>query len=429
MTIPMHNPDHIQIFRGFRLATLAAPGTILARDEQGKSRFRQPNRPYGLVEDSVLCVRGENIEWILPTGLAVREPLYAGAEIIEGHGRWLTPGLIDCHTHLIYGGNRAEEWEARLRGASYEEIARAGGGILSTMRATRAASEDDLVALAKRRIAPLIREGVTTIEIKSGYGLDLESELKMLRAARRLAEEVDIHVEPTLLAAHAIPPEFAQAADDYIAYVCEEIIPAASSLCTAVDAFCERIAFSVPQVERVFDAADAAGLPIKVHAEQLSRTGIAIIAADRGALSVDHIEYLTIEDSKILADSGTVATLLPGAYYYLRETQTPPIETLRADGVPMAVSTDANPGSSPLLSLLTAGNMACVQYGLTPEEALQGMTCHAARALGLEEPLGTLEPGKLADLAIWDVETPAEIVYALGHAPCVGSYRGGRKRT
>ncbi|MBX3418586.1 MAG: imidazolonepropionase [Pirellulaceae bacterium] len=424
----MNGSSLTKIFRGFRLATMAPAGTVLARDSEGNGLFEQPDNPYGAIFDAVMSVTDGKIDWILPKSLAEQAIGVRNVATIEGRGRWLTPGLIDCHTHLVYGGNRAEEWEQRVRGVSYEEIARSGGGILSTVRATRESSEEELVQGALTRLAPLAREGITTIEIKSGYGLDLESELKMLRAARRLAAEVDVHVETTLLAAHAVPPEYSGRSDDYIDFVVNEIVPAAAPWCSAVDAFCERIAFSVPQTERVFDAAQAAGLPIKVHAEQLSRTGISIKAAERGALSVDHIEYLSAADCEVLAKHGTVATLLPGAYYYLREQQPPPVAALRALHVPMAVSTDANPGSSPIFSLLTAANMACVLFGLTPEEALNGITRNAARALGLLKSKGTLEPGKQADLADWNVNSPAEIVYALGQNPCVASYRGGRQR-
>jgi imidazolonepropionase len=412
-----------KVFSGFQVATLARPGTVLASDEKGQPLFTAPSVPYTVVENGVVGVTNGQIEWIVPREML--PPLPSGVEVIHGHHRWLTPGLIDCHTHLIYGGNRAGEWESRLNGVSYQEIARAGGGILSSVRSTRSASEDDLLASTERRLDCLLREGVTTVEIKSGYGLDLETELKMLRVAQQIGNRRDVQVEATLLAAHAVPPEFAGRGDAYIDWICNELIPAARGLCTAVDAFCETIAFSVQQCERLFAAAQQAGLKIKVHAEQLSRTGIAVTAAKLGALSVDHVEYLSDDDCAELASYSTVATLLPGAYYCLRETQKPPVAALRKNKVSMAVATDSNPGSSPVVSLLLMGNMACNLFGLTPEESLAGMTRNAAQALGLQDRLGTLEPGKQADLAVWNVESPAEIFYGLGLNPCTASFRKG----
>ena len=329
------------------------------------------------------------------------------------------PGLIDCHTHLVHVGNRAHEFELRLAGASYEEIARAGGGIVSTMQATRAASEADLVEAALPRLDALIADGVTTIEIKSGYGLSLEAELKMLRAARSLGEARAVTVKTSLLAAHALPPEFAGDPDAYITYVCDLIIPAAvqAGLADAVDGFCESIGFTVAQIERVFQAAQAHGLPVKLHAEQLSNSAGAALAARYAALSADHLEHLDDAGIAAMARAGTVAVLLPGAYYFTRETLPPPVAKLRAAGIPIALATDCNPGTSPLTSLLLAMNMGATLFRLTVEECLAGVTREAARALGMLDEVGTLEVGKACDLAIWDVERPAELVYRIGANP------------
>ncbi|MEZ6095883.1 MAG: imidazolonepropionase [Pirellulaceae bacterium] len=405
----MTQANAFKVFSDFRIATCSG--------EQG----------YELLEHHVIGVRSGVIEWIRDR--AELGELDPETEIIHGHGRLLTPGLIDCHTHLVYGGNRAGEWESRLNGASYEEIARAGGGILSSVRSTRAASEDELYAQSSRRLVELAREGITTVEIKSGYGLDLDSELKMLRVARRLEERFGIRIERTLLAAHAVPPEYVGRSDDYIDWVCREAIPTAvaEGLCSAVDAFCETIAFSRQQTERVLQAGIDAGLKIKVHAEQLSNQGMAASAARMGAMSVDHLEYLSADDCKVLAENNTVAVLLPGAFYCLRETQLPPITALREANAKIAVATDANPGSSPMLSLLLAGNMACNLFQLTPQEVLLGMTINAAQALGLANELGSIAPGKLADFAVWDVEKPAELFYTMGHNPCVMRFRGGER--
>ncbi len=369
---------------------------------------------YGAVEDAAIAVADGRIAWIgpraqLPSGLVARETHRLG-------GRWMTPGLIDCHTHLVFGGDRSGEFERRLEGASYAEIAAAGGGIVSTVRATREASEDELFASAARRLRELLADGVTTAEVKSGYGLDLDSELKMLRVARRLGEALPVTVRTTCLAAHAVPPEYTDRQDDYVDLVCREIIPAAAhaGLADAVDAFCEGIAFSPAQVARVFDAARAAGLPVKLHAEQLSALGGASLAARYGALSADHLEYATEDDVVAMAAAGTVAVLLPGAYYMLRETQLPPVELFRRHGVPIAIASDANPGTSPALSLRLMLNMACTLFRLTPEEALAGVTRNAARALGLADSRGTLEAGKRADFVVWDIERPAELAYWLG---------------
>ncbi len=383
-------------------------------------------RPHerGLIGHSI-GVRDGRIAWIASDD---RLPTFSReTEIVEGDGKLLTPGLIDCHTHLVYGGNRASEWEQRLTGVSYEDIARQGGGILSTVAATRKVSVDELVWSAAKRLARLQSEGVTTIEIKSGYGLDMATELKMLEAAGRLGEQFDVTVVSTLLAAHATPPEFKGDSDRYIDYVCREMIPAAKGRCSAVDAFCEKIAFSVEQTERVFEAALDCGLKIKVHADQLSHTGIVPIAARMGALSADHLEYLSEGDCESISSSNIVATLLPGAFYCLREKQRPPVEALRKHGVPIAVATDCNPGSSPLTSLLLAANMACNCFGLTPSEALAAITVHAAKALGMSDEVGSLKAGLFADFAIWDVNSPAEIIYGIGHNPCVAVYRRGRR--
>ncbi|HXH04748.1 MAG TPA: imidazolonepropionase [Candidatus Competibacteraceae bacterium] len=381
--------------------------------------------PYGAIEDGALAVQDGHIAWIGPR--AELPELADTVTVHSGHGGWLTPGLIDCHTHLVYAGNRAREFELRLQGASYAEIAAAGGGILSTVRATRAASETELLAAAAPRLTALLAEGVTTVEIKSGYGLELESELKMLRVARRLGETHPVTVRTTLLGAHALPPEYAGRADDYIERVCREMIPtaAAEHLADAVDVFCERLAFDLPQTERVFQAALEHGLPVKLHAEQLSNLGGSVLAARYGALSVDHIEYLDEVGVRAIAAAGTVATLLPGAFYFLREPQSPPVELLRRHGVPMAIATDLNPGTSPFASLLLMLNMACTLFRLTPEEALRGATLNAARALGLGASHGSLELGKVADLALWDIGHPAELAYQFGTRRCRRVVKGG----
>jgi len=331
-----------------------------------------------------------------------------------GRGGVMTPGLVDCHTHLVFGGSRADEFEARLEGVSYEEIARRGGGILSTVTATREASEDELLELATPRLEALIADGVTTVEIKSGYGLTVEDELKMLRVARRLGETLPVRVVTTLLGAHALPPEFKDDSDAYIDLVCQEMVPAAASegLADAVDVFCEKIAFSVAQCERVFEAAEAHGLPIKAHAEQLSNLGGTAMAARHGALSADHIEYLDEAGIAAMRKAGSVAVILPGAFHTLRETQQPPIAALREAGVPMAVATDANPGSSPLFMPTLMLNLACTLFRLTPQEALAGMTAHGATALGLKGE-GRIQEGATADLCVWDIDTPAALAYAV----------------
>jgi imidazolonepropionase len=371
----------------------------------------------GEVSPGAIAARDGRIAWIGP--MADLPATDEAPERIDLEGRWVTPGLVDCHTHIVHGGDRAREFELRLAGATYEEIARAGGGIASTVAATRAAGEDELIAGALPRLDSLISEGVTTVEVKSGYGLDAESEARMLRAARRLGAERPVAVATSFLGAHALPPEFAGDADGYIENVISEQLPlvAKAGLADAVDAFCEGIAFSPEQVARVFDAAKAAGLPVKLHAEQLSNLGGAKLAAAYKALSADHIEYLDADGAAAMAAAGTVGVLLPGAFYFLRETQKPPIEALRAAGVAMAVATDCNPGSSPLTSPLLAMNMAATFFRLTIEECLLGVTRNAARALGRLDEVGTLEVGKSCDLAIWDIERPAELVYRIGFNP------------
>ncbi len=349
-------------------------------------------------------------------------------ETIDCQGRWITPGLIDCHTHLVHGGDRAHEFERRLAGASYEEIARSGGGIVSTMAATRAAGEDGLVAQSLPRLDALIAEGLTTIEIKSGYGLSLDAELDMLHAARALGRLRDVRVVTTFLGAHALPPEYAGDADGYIDHVTDEMIPAitAQGLADAVDAFCETIGFTPEQVERVFAAARDHDLPVKLHAEQLSNSHGAALAAGFGALSADHLEHLDTAGIAAMAEAGTVAVLLPGAYYFTRETRLPPIVGLREAGVPMAIATDCNPGTSPMTSLLLAMNMAATLFRLTVDECLAGVTREGARALGLQAEIGTLEPGKSCDLAIWDIERPAELIYRIGFNPLHDRVRKGK---
>jgi imidazolonepropionase len=367
-------------------------------------------RPYGALERHALRVRDGRIAAILPMRDWRPEPDEA---IVDVDGRWLTPGLVDCHTHLVWGGERAGEFERRLAGASYAEIAAAGGGIRSTVRATRAASEEELALAAAARLSPLLAEGLATVEIKSGYGLSLADELKQLRAARRVASLVPVRVTTTLLAAHAVPPEFEGRADDYVAHVCEAILPAAAAegLADAVDVFCEHLAFSPAQCERVFVRAGELGLPIKGHMEQLSNLGGSRLAAAHGALSVDHLEYLDGAGIEALAAAGTSAVLLPGAFYFLRETQRPPVEGLRRAGVPIAVATDLNPGTSPFASLRLMANMACILFGLTVEEALAGITREGARALGLAGRRGILAVGMDADLAVWSVQHPNALVY------------------
>ncbi|GGF75498.1 imidazolonepropionase [Mameliella alba] len=372
--------------------------------------------PYGLIQDAAIALAGGRIRWVGPRGDLPSE--LAGAKAVDMGGRLVTPGLIDCHTHLVHGGNRAAEFEMRLNGASYEEVARAGGGIVSTVKATREASEDALLQDALRRVDTLIAEGVTTLEIKSGYGLDVETELRMLRVARAVMANRPVRVKTSFLGAHAVPAEYMDRADAYIDEVC---IPAlrdahAEGLVDAVDGFCEGIAFSPAQIARVFDVAQTLNIPVKLHAEQLSNLGGAAMAAGYGALSADHIEYLDEAGVAAMAKAGTVAVLLPGAFYTLHETQMPPVQALRDHHVPIALATDANPGSSPLTSLLLTLNMGCTLFRLTPEEALRGATVNAARALGLSD-VGTITAGQRAELAVWDIAHPAELSYRIGFNP------------
>lgn len=379
-----------------RLATMAEGGTA-----------------YGAIEDGALLVRDGRIVW---AGARADLPAHEAATIDRLGGRWVTPGLVDCHTHLVFGGDRSGEFEQRLGGATYEEIARAGGGIVSSVAATRAASEDALYASALARLAGLKATGVTTVEIKSGYGLDQDSELKMLRVARRIGREAGVRVRTSYLGLHAVPPEWKTDRGRYVDLAVDQILPAAHAegLVDAVDAYCEPIAFSTEEVARLFDRAKALGLPVKLHADQLSDGGGAALAARYGALSADHVEHTNAAGVQAMAAAGVVAVLLPGAWLMLRETVLPPIDPFRRHGVAMAVATDCNPGTSPVASMTAAMNLACVQFRLTPEEALAGATRIAARALGLEAEVGTLEAGKAADLAVWDIERPAELAYWLG---------------
>jgi imidazolonepropionase len=372
--------------------------------------------PYGAIEDGAIAITGNRITWVG----ARAEWRGQAREEHDARGAWITPGLIDCHTHLVYAGNRAHEFELRLKGATYEEIARSGGGILSTVKATRAAPEDELLRRSQKRLEQWKAEGATVIEVKSGYGLDRDTELKMLRVARRLG---GLTVKATFLGAHALPEEYKGRADQYIDFVCEEVLPEAGKqkLVDAVDAFCERIAFTPEQTKRVFDKAKALGLPVKLHADQLSDLGGAALAAEHRALSADHIEFSNEEGIRSMKAAGTAAVLLPGAFYFLKEKQLPPIDALRRHGVPIALATDHNPGSSPLSSPLLVLNMACTLFRLTPEEALTGMTRNAALALGLQASHGTLEAGKEADLAFWEIGAPAELAYAIGANPNISS--------
>jgi imidazolonepropionase len=370
--------------------------------------------PYGLVDDAAVGVTDGRVGWVGP--MAELPPGSGATRTVDAAGALVTPGLVDCHTHLVFAGDRVGEFEARLSGAGYEELARRGGGIASTVAATRAAGERDLVQAATRRAAQLLGDGVTTVEIKSGYGLDLETEGRMLAAARRVGDELTLRIRTTFLGAHTVPDEYRGRPDAYVDLVCNDVLPAvaAAGLADAVDAFCERIAFSPQQVRRVFDAARGHGLPVKLHADQLSDGGGAALAASFGALSADHLEHTSPAGVRALADAGTVAVLLPGATHTLGERARPPVAALRAAGVPIAVSTDANPGTSPLLSLRIAANLACTLLGLTPAEALAGITRNAARALGLAGTAGVVTPGEAADLVVWDAGQPAELVYWIG---------------
>lgn len=391
------------LFEGARLATMAGPG-------------------LGVVEDGVLAVRAGRIAYAGPRQGA---PRFAPADRVACGGRWITPGLVDCHTHLVFAGDRSEEFARRLAGESYADIARSGGGIASTVRATRAADEAALLAAALPRLDALLAEGVTTVEVKSGYGLDEETERRQLRVARALAGRRAVTVRATYLGAHAVPPDGTRAG--YLDLVCERMIPAlaAERLADAVDVFQEGIAFTGAECARVFTAARAAGLPVKSHAEQLSDTGGAALAARFGALSADHLEYCSNAGAAAMAQAGTVAVILPGAFLMLNETRKPPIAAFRAEGVPMAVATDLNPGSSPIASLRVSATLACVLFGMTVEEVWRGMTLHAARALGLERDTGSLEAGKRADLALWSVDSLAQVVAQIGPSPLWARYHGG----
>lgn len=374
------------------------------------------DQPYGAIRNGAIAAQDRRITWVGARTDLPGAPQALAREVRSAGGGWVTPGLVDCHTHLVFGGHRAREFELRLEGASYEEIARAGGGIVSTVTATRTASLDDLVCSAKPRLNALKASGVTTVEIKSGYGLDLENELKQLEAAKRLGADGDVRVRRTFLGLHALPPEYAHRRAAYVDLVADVMIPAVAkaSAADAVDAFCETIGFTAAETDRVFSAARAHGLAVKLHAEQLSDLDGAALAARHRALSADHLEWLNDDGIAAMAKAGTVAVLLPGAFYALRETKLPPIEKLRVAGVPMAIATDCNPGTSPIVAPLLVLNMACTLFRLTPEEALAGMTRNGARALGLHDEIGTLEVGKAADLAIWAIEEPAELSYWIG---------------
>jgi len=395
----------MQLYRHARLATMTA------------------DRPWGWIDDGALLVRGDRLHWVGDEKSIPSEHTLVAEHDLQG--ALVTPGLVDCHTHLVYGGDRAEEFELRLQGATYEQIARAGGGIRLTVAATRAASDEQLYQNAAQRARFLAAEGVTTLEIKSGYGLAQGHEARCLRVARRIGRELPLTVRTTSLGAHALPPEFDGRADDYIDAVCSWL-PAQhqAGLVDAVDAFCEDIAFSPAQTRRVFEAARALGLPVKLHAEQLSDQGGAALAAKFGALSCDHLEHLSADGIAAMRKAGTAAVLLPGAYYFLRDTVKPPVQALREAGVPIALATDHNPGSSPVLSLLLMLNMACTLFRLTPEEAWRGITVNGARALGLHDR-GTLVAGQRADFVVWDAEHPREMAYRFGHNPCRRVISGG----
>jgi imidazolonepropionase len=402
-----------QVWTGASIATMAAGA-----------------EPYGYLENAALAIKGERIAWIGPAAEAARTAAEQNLPVHDAAGLWMTPGLIDCHTHLVFGGNRVEEFEKRLCGVSYEDIARAGGGIQSTVQATRAATHAELRASAAIRAKRLMSEGVTTIEVKSGYGLDLEPERRLLEVARDLGAELPVSIKKTFLGLHALPREFAADRRTFVDRVSGPWLEslAAAGLVDAVDAFCENIAFSVAETERLLRAAQQLGLRAHVHAGQLSDMGAAEMAAKWSALSADHLEYLSDAGARSLAAAGTVAVLLPTAYFTLRQTTPPPVQSLREAGVAIAVATDSNPGTSPCTSILLALNMACTLFGLTPEEALSGATRQAARALGALDDIGTLEAGKRADIALWRIERPAELCYGMGANPCVGVMHGGKLR-
>jgi imidazolonepropionase len=384
-------------------------------------------RAYGAITQAAIAVKDSKIAWVGPRSELPEFDVLA-TPVYRGKGGWITPGLIDAHTHLVFAGNRADEFEQRLQGATYQDIARAGGGIISTVNACRDADDVELFELGRQRLNALAREGVTTVEIKSGYGLNTETELKLLRVARELGEHHHIDVCTTFLGAHAIPPEYKDRANEYVDLVINDMLPAviAENLADAVDVFCENIAFDLEQTERILIAAKQAGLQFKLHAEQLSNIGGSALAAKLGAKSVDHIEFLDEAGVKAISESGTCATLLPGAFYFLRETQLPPIDLLRQYKVPMVIASDFNPGSSPICSTLLMLNMACTLFKLTPEEALQGVTINAAKALGLEAKVGHLAIGMQADFCLWDITTPAQLAYAYGVTPCKTVVKNGQ---
>lgn len=422
--------DHIII--NANLATFSAQyGFDIYSDNQSANQNNDQNKstPYGQLESAAIGIKDGKIAWV-GTYEQIKPHLthYKSDQIKDVHGNWITPGLIDCHTHIVYGGNRSNEFEARLQGASYQDIAAQGGGIVSTVSATRTASEEELFTQSEKRLLALMREGVTSIEIKSGYGLDLDTERKMLKVARALGDKHHIHVSTTYLAAHALPPEYKDRADDYIEQVCQWLpILHSEGLIDAVDGFCENIAFSSEQIKRVFDIARSLDLPVKLHSEQLSNIGASALVAEYQGLSSDHLEHLAEDDIKKMATSNTVAVLLPGAFYTLRDTKLPPIEALRKHRVPMAISTDCNPGTSPLTSLLLAMNMGCTLFYLTTEEVLAGATVHAAQALGLAKK-GKIEVGCDADLVLWDIARPADLAYQMGLNPITGIMVQGRWR-
>jgi imidazolonepropionase len=407
------NREWDRVWIGANIATMVAGGT-----------------PYGNLADAALAVKGERIAWMGPAAEAVARAAAANTPVESCHGLWMTPGLIDCHTHLVYGGNRVEEFEKRLCGVSYEEISRAGGGIQSTVRATRAAAADTLYASAQVRARRLMSEGVTTLEIKSGYGLELDAERRLLEVARELGRRLPLSVRTTYLGLHALPQEYHSDRAGFVARTCGPWLEALAGegLVDAVDAFCENIAFTLAETEQFLRAAHALGLRAHVHAGQLTDMGAAELAARYHALSADHLEFLSDTGARALAAAGTVAVLLPGAYFMLRQSNPPPVRLLRQAGVPMAVATDCNPGTSPCTSILLTLNMACTLFGLTPLEALSGVTRHAAQALGLEADVGTLEVGKRADFALYRIDRPAELCYNLGANPCVSVVHGGAVR-
>lgn len=406
------------------MTTLWRNACLATLSGAGRSYATAP--PYGLIESGALLVEGDTLQWVGAEADMPREFFARIKGVHDLGGACVTPGLVDCHTHLVYAGNRAKEFEQRLQGMSYEAISRAGGGIRATVAATRAASDAELLKLATRRLRALMAEGVTTIEVKSGYGLSAEHEARCLRVARELGKHNPVTVRTTGLAAHAVPPEFDGRPDDYIAAVCQWLPGwAEENLIDAVDAYCDKVGFTAAQTRKVFSAARSLGLPVKLHAEQLSDQSGAALAAEFSALSCDHLEHLSPEGVQAMARAGVVAVLLPGAYYFLKQSKKPPVEALRKAGVPLAIASDHNPGTSPGLSLLMMMNMACTFWGLTPEEALQGVTCNAAQALGLRER-GTLASGKRADFVVWDVSHPRELAYAFANNPCKQVVQGGR---